>query len=37
MGTPYVYGGTSSSGLDCSGLVYKALTDAGIDVPRTTA
>ena len=37
MGTPYVYGGTSSSGLDCSGLVYKALTDVGIDVPRTTA
>ena len=37
MGTPYVYGGTSSSGLDCSGLVYKALTEAGIDVPRTTA
>lgn len=37
MGTPYVYGGTSSSGLDCSGLVYKALTDAGIDIPRTTA
>ena len=37
MGTPYVYGGTSSSGLDCSGLVYKALTGAGIDVPRTTA
>lgn len=37
MGTPYVYGGTSNSGLDCSGLVYKALTEAGIDVPRTTA
>lgn len=37
MGTPYAYGGTSSSGLDCSGLVYKALTEAGIDVPRTTA
>lgn len=37
MGTPYTYGGTSSSGLDCSGLVYKALTEAGIDVPRTTA
>lgn len=37
MGTPYVYGGTSSSGLDCSGLVYKALTEAGVDVPRTTA
>lgn len=37
LGVPYVWGGTSSTGLDCSGLVYKALTDSGVDVPRTTA
>ena len=37
LGTPYVWGGSSPSGFDCSGLVYYALNEAGVSVPRTTA
>ena len=39
LGTPYVWGGESLSegGIDCSGLVYRALRDAGYNVPRDTA
>ena len=37
LGTPYVWGGSGPSGFDCSGLVYYALNEAGISVPRTTA
>ncbi|MCC7477284.1 SH3 domain-containing protein [bacterium] len=29
LGTPYVWGGESEGGVDCSGLIYKLLTDAG--------
>lgn len=34
-GVPYVLGGTSSTGIDCTGLVQKALADAGITVGRS--
>ena len=33
-GVPYVLGGESSSGMDCSGLVQKTFSDLGISVPR---
>lgn len=37
LGVPYVWGGTSRSGVDCSGLVYNALQKAGHNPPRTAA
>jgi cell wall-associated NlpC family hydrolase len=36
VGTPYVLGGESPGGVDCSGLVQYAYQQAGIRVPRTT-
>ena len=36
LGVPYWWGGRSSLGLDCSGLVQMALMRAGIEAPRDT-
>jgi len=34
LGVPYVFGGTDSSGMDCSGLVQTVYADIGIELPR---
>jgi hypothetical protein len=34
LGVPYVFGGEDATGMDCSGLVQRALADLGVDVPR---
>ena len=35
LGVPYVYGGTSPSGFDCSGLVYYVYRECGYSITRT--
>ncbi|WP_102692968.1 C40 family peptidase [Rummeliibacillus pycnus] len=37
QGVPYVFGGSTPSGFDCSGLVYYAYKNAGLTAYRTTA
>ena len=36
LGTPYVYGGTTTSGLDCSGFTSKVFADLGVKLNRTS-
>jgi hypothetical protein len=37
LGIPYVWGGESTSGMDCSGLVQRTFADLGVQLPRTAA
>jgi len=37
LGTPYVWGGASLDGFDCSGLVHWAYQQVGVTLPRGTA
>ncbi|MGE3800587.1 MAG: C40 family peptidase [Candidatus Kapaibacterium sp.] len=36
LGTPYVYGGTSKGGTDCSGFVLNVFKKVDVELPRTS-
>ncbi|MGB2116150.1 MAG: C40 family peptidase [Flavobacteriaceae bacterium] len=35
-GTPYLYGGNTSKGMDCSGLIHTAYKSVDFNIPRTS-